>query len=102
MIAEISVIPIGVGIDLASHVAKVVKIIDESGLDYKLNAMGTIVEGDSDRIFDLIKKCHNTMLESVQRVYTTVKIDERKDKKIKMIEQKVLAVEKELGKTLKK
>ncbi|HHT9137024.1 MAG TPA: thiamine-binding protein [Candidatus Wunengus sp. YC60] len=32
MIAEISVIPIGEGIDLASYVAKVVKIIDESGL----------------------------------------------------------------------
>ena len=56
MIAEISVIPIGEGIDLASYVARVVKIIDESGLDYKLNAMGTVVEGDSDRIFDLIKK----------------------------------------------
>ena len=55
MIAEISVIPIGEGIDLANYVARVVKIIDESGLDYKLNAMGTVVEGDSDRIFDLIK-----------------------------------------------
>ena len=102
MIAEISVIPIGEGIDLASYVARVVKIIDESGLDYKLNAMGTVVEGDSDRIFDLIKKCHNKMLETAQRVYTTVKIDERKDKNIKMIEHKVLAVEKELGRSLKK
>ncbi len=49
MIAEISVIPIGEGIDLSGYVARVVKIIDESGLDYKLNAMGTVVEGDSDR-----------------------------------------------------
>ena len=102
MIAEISVIPIGEGIDLASYVARVVKIIDESGLDYKLNAMGTVVEGDSDRIFDLIKKCHNKMLETAQRVYTTVKIDERKDKNIKMIEHKVQTVEKELGRSLKK
>ncbi len=102
MIAEISVIPIGKGIDLASHVAKVVKIIDESGLEYKLNAMGTVVEGDGDRVFDLIMKCHNKMLEISERVYTTVKIDERKDKKVKMIEQKVQAVEKELGKCLKK
>lgn len=102
MIAEISVIPIGEGIDLASYVARIVKIIDESGLDYKLNAMGTVVEGDSDRIFDLIKKCHNKMLETAQRVYTTVKIDERKDKHIKMIEHKVQAVEKELGRSLKK
>src|SRR3989337_1033188 len=102
MIAEISVIPIGEGIDLASYVARVVKIIDESGFDYKINAMGTVVEGDSDRVFDLIKKCHNKMLESVQRVYTVVKIDERKDKKGKMIEHKVQAIEKELGKNLKK
>ena len=102
MIAEISVIPIGEGIDLASYVARIVKIIDESGLDYKLNAMGTVVEGDSDRVFDLIKKCHNKMLETAQRVYTTVKIDDRKDKKVKMIEHKVQAVEKELGRSLKK
>lgn len=102
MIAEISVIPIGKEIDLARHIAGVIKIIDESGLDYRLNAMGTVVEGDSDRVFDLIKKCHNTMLETAQRVYTIVKIDERKDTQIKMIEHKVQAVEKELGKSLKK
>ncbi|MFN3531989.1 MAG: MTH1187 family thiamine-binding protein [Candidatus Brocadia sp.] len=102
MIAEISVIPIGKGTDLASYVASVVKIIDESGLDYKLNAMGTVVEGESDRVFDLIKKCHNKMLEMSERVYTTVKIDERKDKKVKMLEHKVQAVEKELGGSLKK
>jgi uncharacterized protein (TIGR00106 family) len=102
MIAEISVASIGEGIELAKHIAKVIKIIDESGFDYKINAMGTVVEGDSERVFDLIKKCHNNMLESAQRVYTVVKIDERKDKKGKMIEHKVQAVEKELGKNLKK
>ncbi|NUO09010.1 MAG: MTH1187 family thiamine-binding protein [Candidatus Brocadia sp.] len=102
MIAEISVIPIGKGIDLASYVAKVVKIIDESGLDYKLNPMGTVVEGDSDRVFDLIKKCHDKMLELSERVYTTVKIDERKVEKGQMLEQKIQAVEKELGRSLKK
>lgn len=102
MIAEISVIPIGEGIDLSKHVASVVRIIDESGLDYKINAMGTVVEGDSDRVFDLIKKCHNKMLEAAQRVYTTVKIDDRKDRKTRMIEHKVQAVEKELGRSLKR
>lgn len=102
MIAEISVIPIGKGIDLASHVAHIVKIIDASGLDYRLHAMGTIVEGESDRVFDLFKNCHNKMLELSERVYTTIKIDERKDKKVRMIEHKVQAVEKELGKSMKK
>ncbi|GAB64319.1 MAG: thiamine-binding protein [Candidatus Jettenia sp.] len=104
MIAEISVVPVGEEVDLASHVAKVVKVIHESGLDYKLNAMSTVVEGDSDSVFDLIKKCHTTMLETAQRVYTVIKLDERKDtdKKVKMIEHKVRSVEKELEKILKK
>ncbi len=102
MIAEISVIPIGEEIDLAHHIARVVKVIDESGLDYRLHAMGTIVEGDSDRVFELIKKCHNTALETSRRVYMVIKIDERKDKKEKLIEHKVQVVEKELGKSLKK
>ncbi|MBM4055793.1 MAG: MTH1187 family thiamine-binding protein [Planctomycetes bacterium] len=102
MIAEISVVPIGQGIDLAQHVAKVLKVIDESGLDYKLNAMGTVIEGDSGRVFDLIKKCHNTMLEASQRVYTTVKIDERRDTKKKMLDHKISAVEQIAGRNFKK
>ncbi|MCF6147628.1 MAG: MTH1187 family thiamine-binding protein [Candidatus Kuenenia sp.] len=102
MIAEISVIPIGAGIDLAKHVAKVLKVIDESGLDYKLNAMGTVVEGDSDSVFDLVKKCHNAMLETSQRVYTTIKIDERRDTTGKMLDHKVQAVEQAAGRSLKK
>ncbi len=102
MIAEISVFPIGKEINLASYIAKIVKIIDESGLDYKINAMGTVVEGDSNRVFDLIKSCHNKMLDLSERVYTIVKIEEKKDRKAKVLEHAVHAVEKELGKSLKK
>jgi uncharacterized protein (TIGR00106 family) len=102
MIAEISVVPIGKDVDIASQVAKVIRIIHESGLDYKLNAMSTVIEGDSEQVFDLIKKCHNKMLETAQRVYTVVKIDERKDKKGRLMEQKVQSAEKELEKILKK
>ncbi|MCF6159242.1 MAG: MTH1187 family thiamine-binding protein [wastewater metagenome] len=102
MIAEISVLPIGNGIDLAGQVAKVIRVIHESGLDYRLNAMSTVIEGDSDQVFDLIRKCHNKMLENAERVYTVVKLDERKDKKEKLLDQKVRSVEKELEKDLKK
>ncbi|MGQ3683833.1 MAG: MTH1187 family thiamine-binding protein [Candidatus Loosdrechtia sp.] len=102
MIAEISVVPIGKDIDLAGEIAKVIRVIHESGLDYRLNAMSTVVEGDGDQVFDLIKKCHNKMLETAQRVYTIIKIDDRTDKKGKLMEQKVQAAEKELEKILKK
>lgn len=102
MIAEISVVSVGEGVDISDQVARVVRVIHESGLDYKLNAMSTVVEGDGDQVFDLIKKCHNKMLETAKRVYTVVKIDERKDKPGKMMDRKVQSVEKELEKILKK
>jgi len=43
--------------------------------------MGTIVEGDLDRILAVVRKMHEgTFGEGVARVITTVKIDDRRDK----------------------
>lgn len=56
MIAQFSIVPLGVGASVSSYVAKVIKIVDESGLPYRFHAMGTIVEGEWDQIMNLIKK----------------------------------------------
>ena len=56
MIVQFSIVPLGVGVSVSEYVAKVIKIVDESGLSYKLHAMGTIVEGEWDEIMDLIKE----------------------------------------------
>jgi uncharacterized protein (TIGR00106 family) len=43
--------------------------------------MGTIIEGDLDRILAVVKRMHEgTFGEGVARVITTVKIDDRRDK----------------------
>jgi uncharacterized protein (TIGR00106 family) len=52
MIVEFSVVPIGKGDSLAELVSKVVDIIDTSGMPYQLTAMGTIVEGEWNDVFD--------------------------------------------------
>ena len=47
--------------------------------------MGTIMEGDLDKILMVVKKMHEgTFSEGVARVVTTVKIDERRDKAASM------------------
>ncbi|MFQ5964797.1 MAG: MTH1187 family thiamine-binding protein [Candidatus Scalinduaceae bacterium] len=101
MIANFSITPIGKGSSLSTHIAEVLKIVDKSGINYKLHAMGTILEGDWDKILMLIKKCHNNILKSSDRVVTTITIDDRKGKTDRIVE-KVKSVERKLGKSLKK
>ena len=101
MLCEFSIVPIGVGSSIGDYVAKVLKIIDESAMPYKLNPMGTVVEGDIEKIFELIKKCHTEVLKTSDRVLTSITIDDRKGA-VDSINRKVAAIEKRLGKELKK
>jgi uncharacterized protein (TIGR00106 family) len=101
MLVEFSIVPIGKGASVGSDVAKVLKIVDKSGLSYKLNPMGTVVEGSWDDIMPLIKKCHQAVMRGGERVVTSIKIDDRK-KRRNMIESKMESLENRLHKTLRK
>ena len=95
MLAEFTVVPIGVGESLSKYVTKSMELIKASGLPYRMNPMGTVVEGSFDEIMALVRKCHMRMLEDANRVVTTIKMDDRKgkvgalDKKIESVQQKV-------------
>ena len=100
MIVEFAVVPIGTGEELADLVAGVIELVDSSGLDYQLTAMGTIVEGEWDEVFGLIKACHLHMRRKAGRVETRVTVDDR-DKAAGRIKGKVADVEARLGRSLK-
>ena len=79
------------------------KLIDQSGLDYRVGSMGTVVEGDWDRIMLLAKQCHQAILRCADRVMTTIRIDDRKDKPgTGRIIQKVQSLETKVGRPLKR
>jgi len=101
MLTEFSIIPIGIGSSIGDQIAEVLKIVDASGLPYKINPMGTVVEGEWDDIMKLIKKCHETVLNTGERVITAISIDDRKGKPNR-IEEKIKSIERRLGKSLKK
>jgi uncharacterized protein (TIGR00106 family) len=101
MIVQFSIVPLGVGISVSNYVAKVIKIVDESGLPYKLHAMGTIVEGDWEEVMNLIKKCRDTLMDDTERVLIEIKIDDRKGATGR-IEGKVRSVEEKVGKIVRK
>lgn len=95
-IVEVSIVPLGTGsTSLSSYVAGCEKELREhgEGLKYELTAMGTIIEGDLDRILAVIRRMHEVpFAHGALRVSTSMKIDDRRDK-AGSIEQKVKAVE---------
>jgi uncharacterized protein (TIGR00106 family) len=101
MLAEFSVVPIGKDVSLSRYVAKSLDLIDKSGLSYRINPMGTVVEGSWEEVMGLIKKCHDTLLEDSERLLTTIKIDDRKGV-TNALEKKVKSVEEKVGRELKK
>ena len=81
MIAEFCVIPIGGGgSHFSSRLAKVMRLINSSGLDCRLGPMGTSVEGGWDEVMGLIKRCHNLLRAESDRVWVSIKIDDKKGK----------------------
>jgi len=94
-IMEINIIPLGTKTpSVSKYIADALRVLGkEKNIIYELTAMGTIVETDSlDLLLTLAKKMHRAVLSGkINRVVTTIKIDDRKDKKIS-IEEKVSSV----------
>jgi len=94
-IMEINIIPLGTKTpSVSKYIADALRVLGkEKNIIYELTAMGTIVETDSlDLLLTLAKKMHRAVLSGkINRVVTTIKIDDRKDKKIS-IEEKVGSV----------
>jgi uncharacterized protein (TIGR00106 family) len=97
-VAEISVVPVGTaGPSISAFVARAVEIVRASGLKYELSSMGTNVEGEVAAILDVAGKVHQACFaQGAQRVLTTLKIDDRKDKAL-TIDGKKSAVNSKLG-----
>ncbi len=98
-VMEISVIPIGTGTtSISTFIAEAVKIIqEEKDLKYQTTAMCTVVEGDMKKLLNVASRIHEaTMNRGVKRVFTTIIIDDRRDKPVTM-EGKIKSVQEKLG-----
>lgn len=80
-VAEIQVIPIGVGVSVRKEVKRAHEVIRACGLEVQLHAYGTNVEGELAEVLAAIQRVHETLhAEGTQRIATTVKIGTRTDK----------------------
>ena len=101
MLVEFSMVPMGKGDSISAEVARIVDLIDKSGLKYETHAMGTLIEGSWDECLSLIRQCHDKLRESAPRVYTRIAIDDREGDKSKM-DRKLASVQEKLGREFKR
>ncbi len=95
-IADISIVPLGVGLSLSPYVAACERILANAGLDPTLHAYGTNVEGDFDAVTAALKRCHEVLHEmGAVRVSTNLRIGTRTDRAQTMAD-KVASVENKL------
>jgi uncharacterized protein (TIGR00106 family) len=96
VIADLCVIPMGVGVSVSRQVALCEQILTEAGLKTNLHAYGTNIEGEWDEVFAAVKRCHEALhAAGVPRISTSMKFGTRTDRDQHM-EDKVRSVEEKL------
>ena len=96
VIADLCLVPIGVGVSVSREVAACERLLRESGLKIKLHAYGTNIEGEWDEVLAAIKRCHELVHEmGAPRISTNMRLGTRIDREQSM-EDKVRSVETKL------
>ncbi|MFC1903194.1 MTH1187 family thiamine-binding protein [Chloroflexota bacterium] len=96
---EVSIVPVGTETpSVSQYVARALEVLrDEKDIKYELTAMGTIIEGDLERLLALVRRMHESVFDAgVSRVVTTIKLDDRRDK-VSSMSVKVESVKRKLG-----
>lgn len=101
MVLELTIIPRGGGQSTSTAIARLVKIIENSGLDYQMTAFGTLMEGTWDQLMDLAKRCHFEVRQDSERVLTFMRLDDYGERTGE-IAGAVTRVEQKLGRSVKK
>lgn len=103
MLFQLTMFPTGRhGESVSTDVAKVIDIIDKSGLPYKLTPMCTIIEGEWEPVMKVINKARLMLRRKGHgRIYISITVDDRKGAKRRII-GKVESIEKKLKREVSK
>ena len=95
--ADISIVPLGVGVSLSEYVAACERILREAGLNAQLHAFGTNVEGEWETVFAALERCHEEVHRmGAPRIATTIRLSTRTDRE-QTLDDKIRSVEEKLG-----
>lgn len=76
-LVAVAIAPFGVGDELSEYVAKVVQVIQESGLKYQTTSMFTEIEGEWDAVMKVVKEATEVLTTEGIRTEVIIKADIR-------------------------
>jgi len=100
ILLEFSMSPLGKGESVSRWVSRSLDIIDKSGVPYRLNPMGTVLEGEWDDVIGVVKECYEAMRKDCPRISCSIKIDAREGAAGRL-DAKIDKVEETLGRKLR-
>ena len=81
VIADLCVVPLGVGVSVSPYVAACERVLQDAGLTVQLHANGTNIEGEWDAVFAAIKRCHEVLHGmGCPRIHTSITLGTRTDR----------------------
>jgi len=96
VLADLTIVPLGVGVSLSGYVAACERILTEAGLKTRLHAYGTNVEGEWEAVFTAVRRCHEALHQmGAPRVMTSLTVGTRTDRD-QTLEDKIRSVESKL------
>ncbi|SDJ61242.1 MTH1187 family thiamine-binding protein [Billgrantia gudaonensis] len=96
VIIDLCVVPLGIGVSVSKEIAACQRVIEASGLEHRMHAYGTNIEGPWDDVMAVVKRCHEVVHEmGAPRITTTIKLGTRTDREQSM-DDKVESVEAKL------
>ncbi len=96
VIVEYAIFPTDKGASVSDYVSQIIKMLEESGLDYQLTSMGSIYEcATMQEALAVIQKSHDILAPVSERIYATAKFDIRKNRQ-NGIQQKLESIKKKL------
>ena len=99
VLVDLCIVPLGVGVSLSEYVARCQRVLADAGLETRLHANGTNIEGEWDEVFAAVKRCHEAVHEmGAPRISSTIRLGTRTDRK-QSLDDKVRSVEEKLGAT---
>ncbi len=100
VLLELTVFPNNVIGSMSPYVARVVDIIDKSGLKYRLSPMSTVIEGELEQVLAVATQCHNELAKDCDRISMAMRVDSKPGNNATRMESKVTAVEEKVGRKL--
>jgi uncharacterized protein (TIGR00106 family) len=102
VLIEFSMFPTDKTESVSPYVSRIIKAIDESGVNYKLTPMGTVFETETlDEALNIIRLSHEQLSPDCGRTYMNLKMDYRKGQSNRLT-KKIESIENKLGKSVKK